>query len=409
MQPETLYRAVLHSLARINLFYFLLCTFVAWFLVGSTAKAQGWTNAGPLPHPPIVATGTHTPVNATPFWRGWTKLVYISNHKKMLWYGANPNCCGGTFSNAMFFYDAGTNKWSLAWSHNTTTSAGPSGGALADALDAPSDKHPYHVMAWDSKRNVLWTGFGAAVIGGKGQKVCGDCGVSDFYKFDLTTGKGSWVQVCGNVTTPCEPAPVAEAAAVYDVDHDVIIMYGGLDGGTPSGDTWEYAPATNSWKKICGGKTGCGPPPVCGEALAYDPARQKMILFGGMGTGGTLNTETWMYDTRIHKWGKATPTVHPPAQKFPVMDYVPKLQQVVLVGAESGGAHTWLFDGSEWKDLRIPGGPTLASPAKQNQGGYDSGADKFVLLLPGDDRAAASVWLLSLPSLGALSSSPGDL
>src|SRR5215469_13336894 len=107
----------------------------------TAAEAQGWTNAGPLPHPVIQVSGTYDPANATPFWRGWTKLVYVSNLRKILWYGANPNCCGGTFSNAMFFYDTATNKWSLAWSHNTTTAAGPSGGALADALDAPSDKH----------------------------------------------------------------------------------------------------------------------------------------------------------------------------------------------------------------------------------------------------------------------------
>ena len=373
-------------------------------LANTAAEAQGWTNAGPLPHPAIPVTGTYAPANATPFWRGWTKLVYISNHKKVLWYGANPNCCAGTFSNAMFFYDAGTNKWSLAWSHNTITAAGPSGGALADALDAPSDKHPYHVMVWDSKRNVVWTGFGSAVVGGSGQKVCGDCSVSDFYKFDLTTPKGSWIQVCGNVTTSCQPSPLQEAAAVYDVSDDLILMYGGLSGGTPTDDMWEYAPATNTWKKICGGKTGCGPPPLCGEGLVYDPAREQIILFGGTGAGGTLNAETWLYSTRTHKWSKANPTTHPPTQKFPVMDYVPKLQQVVLIGAEARGAHTWAFDGSQWKDLRINGGPTLASAAKQNQGAYDSGVDRFVLLLPGDDKNAASVWLLTLPASGLQSS-----
>src|SRR5215470_1271177 len=136
--------------------YFVLWSTVTSLVYARAAMAQTWTNAGPLPQPAIQVTGTYVPSNATPFWRGWTKLVYLTNHKKMLWYGANPNCCGGTFSNAMFFYDAETNKWSLAWSHNTTTSAGHSGGALADALDAPSDKHPYHLMAWDSKRNVLW-------------------------------------------------------------------------------------------------------------------------------------------------------------------------------------------------------------------------------------------------------------
>ena len=369
----------------------MICFFM---LSPMPVNAQGWTNAGPLPQPAIPVTGTYTPTDATPFWRGWTKLVYISNHKKILWYGANPNCCGGTFSNAMFLYDTRTNKWALAWSHNTTIAAGPAGGALEDALDAPSDKHPYHVMAWDSKRNVVWTGFGSAVVGGQSKKICGDCAVSDFYKFDLTTTKGSWTQVCGNVTTPCEPSGVQEAAAVYDPVRDLVVMYGGLDGGSPSANMWEYAPATNTWKKVCG---GCGPPPLFGEGLAYDPTRDEILLFGGMGSRGTLNTETWLYSPRTHKWKKANPDTHPPTQKFPVMDYVPKLRQVVLIGAEAGGAHTWTFDGSEWKDLGIHGGPALASPAKQNQGAYDPVADDFVLLLPGNERTQPSIWLLVLP------------
>jgi len=371
---------------------------ICFFVPSTPMNAQGWTNAGPLPQPVILATGTYTPTDATPFWRGWTKLVYVSNHKKILWYAANPNCCGGTFSNAMLLYDAKTNKWTLAWSHNTTISAGPAGGALEDALDAPSDKHPYHVMAWDSKRNVVWTGFGSAVVGGRGKKVCGDCAASDFYKFDLTTAKGAWTQVCGNVTTPCQPSMMQEAAAVYDPVRDLIVMYGGLDGGASSNNTWEYSPATNTWKKVCGGNTGCGPPALFGEGLVYDPTRDEILLFGGMGAGGTSNTETWLYSPRTGKWKKANPDTHPPTQKFPVMDYVSKLRQVVLIGAEAGAAHTWTFDGSQWKDLGIRGGPALASPAKQNQGAYDPWTDNFVLLLPGNDGTSPSVWLLALPS-----------
>jgi hypothetical protein len=378
----------------------LVCSLM---LASLSAHAQGWKNAGPLPTQPAKVTGKDTPANATPFWRGWTKLVYISNHKKILWYAANPNCCGGTFSNAMFLYDTGKNEWSLAWSHNTITSGGLAGGALADSLQAPSDKHPYHVMAWDSKRNLLWTGFGSAVVGGRGQKPCGDCGVSDFYKFDLTTAKGSWTQVCGNVTVSCQPPPLQEAAAVYDSAHDVVIMYGGLDGGSPTSDTWEYAPATNSWRKICGGKAGCGPPPLCGEGLVYDPERQLVVLFGGAGTHGILNEDTWIYNTQTHKWNKANPAFHPAAQKFPVMDYVPKLQQVVLIGAEPAGAHTWAFDGWHWNDLKVPVGPALASSAKQNQGAYDLAADRFVLLLPSSDNVPPSVWLLTLTPSGSTS------
>jgi hypothetical protein len=365
-----------------------------YFAISSSelALAQSWTQADSWPQHAVLAETATKPANATPFWRGWTKPVYDSIHGGLLDYLANPNCCAGTFSNAVFLYRVEDKSWKLLWSHMTTDP----GKGPADATDAPADTHPYHAIAWDSKRHVLWKGFGSASHGGvRGE--CGDCGVSDLYEFDPTTA--TWTEVCGNGVRPCPPGPLQEAAFVYDPQNDSILVYGGLHHGSPTDDTWQYSPSDNAWTHICGQpRQPCGPPPLNGEGLVYDPLLDRVVLFGGTGRAGYLNGDTWLYNPGTFRWKKLKTTSHPPEQKFPVFDYIPRLQRVVLIGAERGGAHTWAFDGGDWNDLNISGGPQLAEPWKQNQGAYDEASDRFVLFLPSENGKPVSIWTLALPS-----------
>ena len=364
----------------------------------TTAVRQGWTAVSPLPSPPIKPAGTYTPSNASPYIREWTKPVYDSTNLGVLVYFADPDCCFGTFSNAVFLYHVSTNSWQLMWSHMTIANT----GGLADAPDAPADNHPYHAMAWDSTRGVLWKAFGSAQVGGETGN-CGDCGVSDTYKFDTTMGQGLWTEVCGNTMTPCPPGPLQETTLAYDPTHDTLVLYGGLKGGTPTADTWEYTPSNNTWTKICGSGapalSTCGPPLLDAPGLVYDPALKQFVLFGGAvpTPGGSMNTTTWLYNVGTHSWTQVNTLTTPPASKFPVMDYVPRLGAVVLVGSESTGAHTWAFNGVQWVDLNIPGGPTLSTPWAGNQGAYDVSADRFVLFLPGSN-SAGEIYSLDLPS-----------
>jgi len=379
---------------RIRLFCFLLSAAIA-SLMYTGAMAQGWSEVSPLPKPPVVATGTYTPSNAGPYFRGWTKPVYDDADQGLLFYFANPDCCEGTFSNAIFLYHVSTNSWILLWSHMTTAENFP------DALDAPADNHPYHAMAWDSTRGVMWKAFGGATIGGTNGN-CGDCGVSDTYRFDTANKQGVWSQICGNVTTACSPGPLPETTLAYDPIHDTLVLYGGLSGGTPTANTWEFTPRNNTWKHICGLNSPllptCGPPPLDAPGLVYDATLGQFVLFGGVaGSGSPMNTTTWLYSVATHSWTQANTSANPPGSKFPVMDYVPRLGAVVLIGSEPTAAHTWAFNGAQWIDLNVTGGPALSTTVKNNQGAYDASADRFVLILPGATDAG-DVWALDLPS-----------
>jgi hypothetical protein len=399
MQPETNHTALGGRLTNSNLLCFLRYAAIIWLAFApSRVMAQVWTAVSPLPSPPVIATGAYTPANATPYLREWTKPVYDDTDHGLLVYFANPNCCSGTFSNAIFLYRVSSNSWTLVWSHMTTANA----LGLADAPDAPSDNHPYHAMAWDSNRGVLWKAFGSAQIGGDTGN-CGDCGVNDTYKFNPATGEGVWTEVCGNTMAVCPPGALQESTLAYDPVHDTLVLYGGLKGGTPSADTWEYTPTNNTWTKTCGleapGPSACGPPQLDAPGLVYDASLGRFVLFGGMvpPAGSPMNTATWLYDVATHSWSQVNTPTNPPASKFPVMDYVPRLGAVILIGSEQPSAHTWAFNGVQWIDLNIASGPALSVVPKENQGSYDVSADRFVLFLPGASNTG-DVWSLDLPS-----------
>jgi len=340
-----------------------------------------WTDVGPLPSPPIQATATYAPPNAQPYSRAWSKPIYDPIDKKLLFYLANPNCCYGTFSNAMFGYTAATNAWSLFWSHmtgdsvygdavtsisrtsnvvtitlsqphpdikvgdtcwirgvidasfngictvasvlsstsftfnqtgpNATSSAGTAYDPV-DAKNAPADRHPYNAVAWDSTRDVLWTGFGSASMGNSQSNLpCGDCGISDLYKMTVTNGQGNWTQVCGNVTTWCPPGPLQESAAAYDATSDVLVIYGGLLQGTPTANTWLYYPATNTWQAICGsGLNACGPPQVHRQVM-FGVGNGTILMFAGQDQTGAYRNDVWLFNTTTKRWSITNPSLKP--------------------------------------------------------------------------------------------------
>lgn len=92
-------------------------------------------------------------------------------------------------------------------------------------------------------------------------------------------------------------------------------------------------------------------------ALADDPVRQQLVVFGGVEIGGnTRYDETWLLDLTVDSraWTKAEPPQRPSPRTAPGLTYDPRLQQLVLFGgATTDGAtdDTWTWDGSTWQQL----------------------------------------------------------
>jgi hypothetical protein len=264
--------------------------------------------------------------------------------------------------------------------------------------DAPADGHQYAGKVWDTNRNKFWIAFGTGAAsvsrtGGFGT----DSESHDMYSMDTSSGVGVWTQTCGDFSGRCTHPGDQESAMTYDSVADKMIMAGGLYSGTASAQTWEFTPSINVWSQVCTdppGKTACPIPFLDGPGLVYDPALGVSVLFGGNQKANVPNTATWLFNSATNTWSQANTTTHPPSVRFPVMDYVPSLGEVVLIGAESTGGHVWAFDG-DWHDLGITPGPNLTSAPStaQTLGAYDQTAQRFVLMMQ-NAQTGAQIWSL---------------
>ena len=84
------------------------------------------------------------------------------------------------------------------------------------------------------------------------------------------------------------PGPSARAylPIAYDAARNRTVLFGGGNGGTDYGDTWEWN--GTSWSQL----QIAGPSPRRGHVMVYDATRHVTVLFGGV-HAGTYNAETW--------------------------------------------------------------------------------------------------------------------
>jgi hypothetical protein len=148
-----------------------------------------------------------------------------------------------------------------------------------------------------------------------------------------------------------------------------LVLYGGSNSSEGLTDTWAYD--GTHWTQQF---PAMHPPERYGQAMAYDPAIGKTVLFGGVG----LN-DTWTFDGAA--WVKATPLTSPSKRYGVAMVYDPAIGKIVLFGGAAGMyepplTDTWTFDGSTWTQV-----PTSQSPIGSYGAGiaYDAALGKVVL------------------------------
>ncbi len=110
-------------------------------------------------------------------------------------------------------------------------------------------------------------------------------GESDTLLDDLWEWNGSeWVQIQSDL----RPSGRRNAAMACDPARKSILLYGGMDsGGTGSmesigrivGDTWEWKPETRQWSQL---HPSASPGPLYSHAMVTDTGRAKLLLFDGI-------------------------------------------------------------------------------------------------------------------------------
>jgi cysteine-rich repeat protein len=114
------------------------------------------------------------------------------------------------------------------------------------------------------------------------------------------------------------------------------------------------------------------------NALVYDGARQKVVMFGGWAPAGNLN-DTYEWDGT--SWVKMHPKHAPKGRLAAAVAYDAKRHRVVLFGGYSANfgvvlADTWEYDGVDWKQLS----PTTVPPARAEAAmAYDANRGKVIM------------------------------
>src|SRR5262245_15222581 len=192
-------------------------------------------------------------------------------------------------------------------------------------------------LAWDSARAVT------VLFGGR----CARGPFADTWEHDGSV----WRQA----TTTHFPGPRALHAIAYDSSRGRVVLFGGMT--VPSrqmlAETWEYD--GSDWTQV---STVVTPPGRTGHALAFDAAHNLVVLFAG--SGQTFNTcygDTWTYDGV--SWVPRIVTIQPPARHEHAMAYDSARGRVVVFGGVgcSGPTlgDTWEWDGTAWTQSTAPG------------------------------------------------------
>jgi hypothetical protein len=144
----------------------------------------------------------------------------------------------------------------------------------------------------------------------------------------------------------------------YEAARQRVVLFGGGDSSSTFNDTWEWD--GDAWTQVA----DMGPSPRRSSGMAYDESRQRLVLFGGDVKASTTqvdepNGETWEWSGR--EWTQVA-DIGPPPRMGCAMAYDTLRHRVVLFGGYSNLPpqskyldDTWEWDGTEWTQIADTG------------------------------------------------------
>ena len=179
-------------------------------------------------------------------------------------------------------------------------------------------------------------------------------------------------------------------AVAYDTARDVLVIHGGLQQrGASFDETWEWD--GQEWTRF----EGSGPGAREGALMAYNAIHANMVLFGGSTPDMEIHGDTWEWDGQ--SWIKVSESG--PAPRFPGgMAYDPVRKEVLLYSGHfadpSGDGidydDLWAWDGSSWRESIVEG----STPDHRTHAGFlfDPVTESILLIGSGSDTFLSDVW-----------------
>jgi Galactose oxidase, central domain len=178
------------------------------------------------------------------------------------------------------------------------------------------------------------------------------------------------------------PPARVNASMAYDAARDKLVLFGGTgehetrENGLQLNDTWTWDGTT--WTKQ---QPRTSPPAREGASMAYDAATRTVVLFGGVSGNNNNRVTTYLNDTWLWNgstWVQAHPATAPGPRTGASMAYDGARRKLVLFGGGHGVQlnDTWAWDGSTWTRQH----PATSPPARvYAASAYDDGARVVVL------------------------------
>ncbi|MFN0250933.1 MAG: DUF4215 domain-containing protein [Kofleriaceae bacterium] len=173
--------------------------------------------------------------------------------------------------------------------------------------------------------------------------------------YDHTGKTWTWDgAVWTHLTPPVSPPPRGASAMAYDPVRERVVMFGGVMWLSTLGfgklaDTWEWDGAT--WVEV---SPQSSPSAGSAQMMAYDPNRQRIVMFGGVDFKDEGSDEVWEYDGTT--WTRGSPAQSPPGRYNGAFGFDPVRRTMVLFGGvddEGVLSDQWEWDGTNWSTISL--------------------------------------------------------
>jgi hypothetical protein len=224
-------------------------------------------------------------------------------------------------------------------------------------VHSPAAQH-YLTMAYDGDRQQV------VLVG---QPCCGQNDPAETWTWDGT----DWTE-----RTPTHSPPRRDIASMADdAAHQQVVLFGGAGCSLFCSDTWTWD--GTDWTEQTPPHS---PSPRYVASIVFDSLRGNVLLFGGYSSspwGGFSDAEVmgdwWTWDGS--DWTQQSPGTVPSERRSPAMAYDEARQDVMLFGGE-GFHDTWTWDGATWTPLSPAHSP---SPRYRAAAAYDAAHQQIVL------------------------------
>ena len=201
------------------------------------------------------------------------------------------------------------------------------------------------------------------------------------------------------------PASRISASSVYDPARDRLVLWGGYAFGAAKRGTWLLSlHGRPKWAEI--DPSGEPPPGSWDHSAVYDSRRDRVLIFGGVGAAGDSTqdeTGVWSLDLAKASWDSLMVTgSEPPPRDSHSAIYVPGTDEMVVFGGAGDGGlldDAWalsLGDSPAWRLIEAAGTPPF--PRARHTAIYDAGGNRMIVFGGASyfGQMTNDVWALTL-------------